>query len=732
MRPQRLVLILFSIVTFPIIFTFLSISITRRSQLSSTTNDGGKSTFKSLFFFESPSSLFPPSAIISLTDDNNTFFVARPAAYGPTLHSKGISGELWAGSEFNGDEIGGITVGELGCSDIPGWSDGAKPSAHGTTPKQGSKLAQSENEPSVDGKDKRYAGKHIVGKPVIKSNPAPKVSIPTGTDGTDDHLTGSGQHHPAINTHADIQSLQETAEITGKIVLLRRGGCGFLDKTKWVQKRGGIALIVGDDIRRGGLVTMYARGDTSNITIPSVFTSHTTAQLLSSLIPDMQAGLTAAGTKLKGKASGSSKGKPVDTLDGTEYYKTTFASFDADKATTEAADPKRLAYKQKRGWISSVFGSDAGSKKGDDSRRPPSSGKIGQPHSNQVTEETNGKQVLPDDFLIGVQDWRDPDLVTKPTSNSKADSKSNSKDGPSSGKGKSGSGSTSGSNSGSAATESGKDKSGRITPGSGEYRYGTASESGKSNGYQGDDELSSNKGKETENPGGFLSYLPWVNSDQSESQSINSKSPSQTPPAISDSRLLQGETDQEPRKGLWVTLTPTTLSSSPFFDTLLVLVVSPLVTLTIVYTILLVRSRIRRRRWRAPKSLVDRLPVRIYHTLSNSSSSSPRLASSNSSSPTAPLLQPYDHSSARQRSRSPALPETNEESSSVTRPPRPELVLVDVEQGREKPQSRSRRRPRRRYVSSQIECVVCLEEYVDGVSRVMRLPCGHEFHAACM
>ncbi|KAJ8604127.1 hypothetical protein MRB53_041925 [Persea americana] len=30
---------------------------------------------------------------------------------------------------------------------------------------------------------------------------------------------------------------------------------------------------------------MYARGDTSNVTIPSLFTSHTTAHLLSSLIP---------------------------------------------------------------------------------------------------------------------------------------------------------------------------------------------------------------------------------------------------------------------------------------------------------------------------------------------------------------------------------------------------------------------------------------------------------------
>jgi len=39
---------------------------------------------------------------------------------------------------------------------------------------------------------------------------------------------------------------------------------------------------------------------------------------------------------------------------------------------------------------------------------------------------------------------------------------------------------------------------------------------------------------------------------------------------------------------------------------------------------------------------------------------------------------------------------------------------------------------RRRYGGKQRECVVCLEEYVDGVSRVMSLPCGHEFHAECI
>ncbi|KAG7291556.1 hypothetical protein NEMBOFW57_001575 [Staphylotrichum longicolle] len=38
----------------------------------------------------------------------------------------------------------------------------------------------------------------------------------------------------------------------------------------------------------------------------------------------------------------------------------------------------------------------------------------------------------------------------------------------------------------------------------------------------------------------------------------------------------------------------------------------------------------------------------------------------------------------------------------------------------------------KKYMGRQVECVVCLEEYVDGVSRVMSLPCGHEFHAECI
>lgn len=150
------------------------------------------------------------------------------------------------------------------------------------------------------------------------------------------------------------------------------------------------------------------------------------------------------------------------------------------------------------------------------------------------------------------------------------------------------------------------------------------------------------------------------------------------------------------RSGLWITLTPTTMTSSPFFDTLLVLVVSPLVTLTVVYTLLLIRSRIRRRRWRAPKSVVERLPVRTYQSASPAPS------------PTYP--SPRDSSLL--------LPSGALESPTPGSPPPPQQPTPSWFE--------------RRGWSGSKECVVCLEEYVDGVSRVMKLPCGHEFHAECM
>jgi len=161
------------------------------------------------------------------------------------------------------------------------------------------------------------------------------------------------------------------------------------------------------------------------------------------------------------------------------------------------------------------------------------------------------------------------------------------------------------------------------------------------------------------------------------------------------------------------------------------LVVSPLVTLTVVYALLLLRSRIRRRRWRAPKSVVERLPVRTYHTISSEASTT-SIATPVSSSPTTPLLQPgprriISRSSSRSRPRSRTTSEVPEQATSSSPFSEHHESLSAVEK-----REAGLAEWRRRYGGRQKECVVCLEEYVDGVSRVMSLPCGHEFHAECI
>jgi hypothetical protein len=106
----------------------------------------------------------------------------------------------------------------------------------------------------------------------------------------------------------------------------------------------------------------------------------------------------------------------------------------------------------------------------------------------------------------------------------------------------------------------------------------------------------------------------------------------------------------------------------------------------------------------------------------SSSSSSPRSPSPGSSS-TSPLLIHRSHSisgRSRPRSRTTSGIVNTMEVAKETNP-----------SGLEKPVPGSTLW-RRKYTGRQLECVVCLEEYVDGQSRVMSLPCGHEFHADCI
>jgi len=139
------------------------------------------------------------------------------------------------------------------------------------------------------------------------------------------------------------------------------------------------------------------------------------------------------------------------------------------------------------------------------------------------------------------------------------------------------------------------------------------------------------------------------------------------------------------------------------------------------------RSRIRRRRWRAPKSVVERLPVHTYHALSRSSSAThtPPPVEPNMTTPLLADARPTDIE----------RPEGTQETVPIAQslPSSSRYGSLETSQIHEAEKVDARLAEwKRKYKGRQSECVVCLEEYVDGVSKVMSLPCGHEFHADCM
>lgn len=759
MRPLRFLLTLSSCI---VAFFLLLYSVSWRGSAGDEVKE--QSSIRAYFNWRTPSSLFPPSAIISLTDDNSTFFLARPAAFGPLLPAKSLSGQLWIGSGFGDDHLGRSgsgAEGELGCSDVPGWSDG------NYSPVRGSGKSLSDAKNSWAGGEDGVKRRSKRSETSLDNEEQPEGALED--DGTDDHLhhplpasdglktNGGSAGHTKKPAHADIQSLQESAEIAGKIVLLSRGGCGFLEKVKWVQRRGGVALIVGDDIRGEPLVTMYARGDTSNVTIPSLFTSHTTAHLLSSLIPSgvitqeeaERLGLAlgeGADTAALGAQKNSAADRPNFTTTTTAVKSTkTPPAQEAVKPglTVQTMDDHDGAPEERRvGWLGSLFGRRANSGKRD-TRRPPSSGSIGwvlqeefDEDDGDMSHDTQDKWAVSstssapattktpdsrsgDGFVIGVQDWRDPDLVAQQKEElMAAASSSTSSVLPQSSK----------------STFWGGPKGGSITPGSGEYSKDVNGAANLAHSKQ-STQVDSSEYKEISgnaNSGGWFGR--WFSSydDKETSNTLPEKLESLKPEPSTHLVYHQEGTDSpELHEGLWVTLTPTSMSSSPFFDTLLVLVVSPLVTLTVVYALLLLRSRIRRRRWRAPKSVVERLPVRTYQTMPSTTNTSSTTSSISSPiSASTPLLASQARPiSGRPRPRSrtdgevPLQASSSLQSDSITSP-----SLDQIEEKR----AAGLAEWRRRYVGKQRECVVCLEEYVDGVSRVMSLPCGHEFHAECM
>ncbi|OAP59648.1 hypothetical protein AYL99_06946 [Fonsecaea erecta] len=756
MRPLRFLLLLFFFVALPVALTFWSLLAASVNAVDSfqpgfNTKSG---RLRAFFSFSTPSSLFPPSAVISLTNDNSTFFLARPAAFGPSLPSKGLSGQLWVGKGFGDDALlkeENIQVAgwELGCSDVPGWVE--------------EKAKSIKNLPAVEQsqaktKVPRSTDNDLSGRdgPESLSNESLLQD-----DGTDDYL-----HHPLPDsnpatpgepgepanadlsdkkqsTHADIESLQESADIAGKIVMLSRGGCGFLEKVKWAQRRGGIALIVGDNEKGAQLTIMYAKGDTSNITIPALFTSYTSAHLLSSLVPQEDGDDEDAKSKPHDKAVTANSG-----ADQKEHAnKPIFTSTKPGGTKPTPLSAAASAEEEGESWMKNVLsvmglGDNSPFSHGEDSRRPPSSGNIDwvlledwkeearldlKDSKNTLTsaaaaatstlkaKSTSSRRIGADDFVIGVQDWRDTDLVApKPSTTSQNALEEAGKADP-----------TDTASSVKASTSLDATlKGGSITPGSGEYDH---EKSEHLNRFQRGN-APSNRIPSSSDILQSQEKGSWFNIFRS-SQGMQEPSPENMPLNEKDNQGKEKSStgdDEHELPGLWVTLTPTSVSASPFVDTLLVLVVSPLVTLTVVYTLLLLRSRIRRRRWRAPKSLVDRLPVRTYHTMSTASSTtSSWVESPDAASPTSPLLiSANPNVSQRPRPRSQTttgiFPGGSVESQ-LSHPRSPHT---------EKRSAKSSKR--KRYTGRQVECVVCLEEYVDGESQVMSLPCGHEFHVDCI
>lgn len=170
------------------------------------------------FDWRTPSSLFPPSAIISITDDNSTNFLARPAAFGPLIPASSLTGQVWIGSGFGDDHLGrggsgAGAEGELGCSDVPGWDDGKwYGSGSGKKSVADGKKTASDTKTS-SGKSKRSSAVED------EEEKDDRVESPAENDGTDDYLhhplTASGANGDSSGNarkpaHADIQSLQST------------------------------------------------------------------------------------------------------------------------------------------------------------------------------------------------------------------------------------------------------------------------------------------------------------------------------------------------------------------------------------------------------------------------------------------------------------------------------------------------------------------------------------------
>ncbi|KAG5358253.1 Receptor-like proteiny region, transmembrane domain- and RING domain-containing protein 1 [Yarrowia sp. B02] len=131
-------------------------------------------------------------------------------------------------------------------------------------------------------------------------------------------------------------------------------------------------------------------------------------------------------------------------------------------------------------------------------------------------------------------------------------------------------------------------------------------------------------------------------------------------------------------------------SATPALDTILFLLISPICSLSIIYLMVSVHRYFTQLTRRAPKRAVKQLPVRVWMGQGvHSPCVKGKVQNPNSSG----VLESVEPSAADS-------PEPQAHSDKV-------------------------------WVSSD-ECIICLEEFTVGESRVMQLPCGHDFHEECI
>lgn len=143
---------------------------------------------------------------------------------------------------------------------------------------------------------------------------------------------------------------------------------------------------------------------------------------------------------------------------------------------------------------------------------------------------------------------------------------------------------------------------------------------------------------------------------------------------------------------------------SSVIGTVIFLMLSPLCSLSLIYCFLMLHRRYKKMQERASKKAVAKLPVRIWHRPDPENHR--QICGEND-------ILTNNETEFNEGS-------SSQEPSALETPAKISLETSNSDEEREK------------VWTSSAECIICMDDYVDGVSQVMRLPCHHEFHVECI